>query len=492
MKTIFKLLIFASLISISFNVKAQTWQYTGALSAEKRFVIFTTLDNGKVLASGGMTNDLPHPECELYDPATASWSLTGPFIVPRYLHSVVKLNDGRVAAFGGQTGGGLDGYPTNTDVIEIYDQSTGLWSVAGHLQMPRQHQSASLLLDGRVLIAGGLTGDTPVASAEIFDPKTGISTLVAPMQQARYEHQATSLLDGRVMVTGGRIGGWDGTFFNESEIYDPTADTWTVIEPMHQDRMRALLVQFSDGSILSAAGRNGPLTTAPGSELFDLSTGKWTETDPMKVPVTWLSCVLLPDDRYLATGGFYAFGLESTIATCTPTTEWYDKPNSRWFFAPVLNQARAEHGSAYLHQSVNTDLPSDMIIVGGGIIGDNAYTSTCEVLDIGAHAIATYEAMPANQNGAAVAESAQPEEQVSVRYDVSNSPVIDFTLNSDENVSIKIVSTDGRTMKQYDQGTLGSGSYSLALASSGLPNGAYMAIIKAGGAEKFAKLLIMH
>ena len=47
-------------------------------------------------------------------------------------------------------------------------------------------------------------------------------------------------------------------------------------------------------------------------------------------------------------------------------------------------------------------------------------------------------------------------------------------------------------MKQYDQGMLASGSYSLALASSGLPNGAYMAIIQAGGSEKFAKLLILH
>jgi hypothetical protein len=498
MKTSFKRIVGHALFTgllvlVTSSISAQTWQYTGSLSSQKRFVILTTLDNGKVLASGGMANDIPHAECELYDPATASWSLTGSLNVARYLHSVVKLLDGRVAVFGGQSGGSLDGYPINTDVVEIYDPTTGIWTVAGHLTEPREHQTASLLLDGRVLIAGGLTGDTPVADAEIFDLSTGLSTAVAPMQQARYEHQATSLLDGRVMVTGGRIGGWDGDFFNECEIYDPAANAWTVVDPMHQPRMRALLVQFSDGSILAAGGRNGPLTAAPGSELYNIAANTWTETDSMKVPVTWMGSALMPDDRFLSTGGFYAFGVLSTVDTCTPTAEWYDKPNARWYFAPTLNLPRGEHGMAYLHQIVNDSLPTDMVIVGGGIIGDNIFTSTCEILDVGTHALATYEAMPANKtdNSAAVISSTSGD-RVSVVYDESNSPIIDYAIGSNEDVSVRIISMDGREVRSYDLGTLASGSYQLAISGSQLPCAAYVAIIQTGITRTVEKLIISH
>ncbi len=487
-----KTLLVSLLLSVSVaTAGAQQWQYASSLSCAKRFVIFTTLDNGKVLATGGVTNDAPHAECELYDPATASWSLTGSLNVARFLHSAVKLQDGRVAVFGGQSGGTLDDSPINTDVIEIYDPSTGTWTVVGHMQIPREHQSASLLTDGRVLIAGGLSGDSPVASAEIFDPTTNTSTLVAPMQQARYEQQAASLLDGRVIVTGGRIGGWDGTFFNESEIYDPVANTWTVIEPMHQPRMRGLLVQFSDGSILCAGGRNAALSTAPGSELFDLSTGHWTETDAMKVPSTWLSCVLFPDDRYLATGGFSAFGIPSVSAdSCTATAEWYDKPNARWYFAPTLNQARGQHGAAYLHQEVNDSLPTDMVIVGGGITGDNTYTATCEILDVGNSALTAYKAMPINTSSAASVSNSSAIRTVSLQYDANNVPTIEYRLDANENVSVRLISMDGRFVKTYDQGSLPPGTYDLTLSGTGLTSGTYMALVQIGEERTVEKLIL--
>ena len=201
----------------------------------------------------------------------------------------------------------------------------------------------------------------------------------------------------------------------------------------------------------------------------------------------------MPNDRYLATGGFIdAVWTTSTDVLCTPTAEWYDKPNSRWFYAPTLNQARGEHGAAYIHQEVNSQLPNDLVIVGGGIIADNTYTATCEVLDVGSNSLSHYEAMPENQNAASVSQQVQVNGQVSVKYDASNSPVIDFSINSPEDVSIKIMSADGRVVKQYEQGTLGTGSYSLALLSSDLPSGAYMAIVQAGGWQQLAKLVIMH
>ncbi|HWF44635.1 MAG TPA: kelch repeat-containing protein [Candidatus Kapabacteria bacterium] len=486
------LLIFTG-VAVS-ETHAQQWQYTGSLSIAKQELTITALDNGMVLATGGMNDDnIPHAECELYNPATQSWTLTDSLKVARILHTAVKLNDGRIAVFGGQIGGTYDGgFPVQTAEVEIYDPTTMKWSDGGELQIAREHQTTSLLPDGRVFVAGGLNGVSPTASCEIYDPATKASTLVASMQLARYEHQATILIDGRVMVSGGRDGGWDGDYFSECEIYDPSTDTWTVIEPMHQARQRALLVQFSDGSILAAAGRNTPSSTAPGSELYDLSTGHWTETDPMKVPCTWLAPVLLPNDRYLATGGFYdATWTSSTQVQCTATAEWYDKPNSRWYFAPDMEQARGRHGAAYIHQTVNDSLPSDFILVAGGIIGDNTYTNTCEILDATQNSMETYKAMTINRASSNVTQNNETSLHAVVIYnDVS--PYIEYSLPTAQTVSVHLISISGLIARDYEEGGLQSGIYDLTLSSRTLPSGAYIADIQAGDYHERVKLLIMH
>src|SRR5690349_11077150 len=75
------------------------------------------------------------------------------------------------------------------------------------LHVPRQFHTATLLLNGRVLIAGGqgVLGETN--SVELYDPATGTSAVISPMNTARFSHTATLLLDGRTLVTGGQVAG---------------------------------------------------------------------------------------------------------------------------------------------------------------------------------------------------------------------------------------------------------------------------------------------
>ena len=457
----------------------------------------TALNDGRVLVAGGLdANSTARGECEIFNPATATWTLTDPLKVPRTLHSMVKLNDGRVAVFGGQIGHIMDVSPVQTTKVEIFDPTTNTWSDGGELQMTRQHQTASLLPDGRVLIAAGLSGSSPTEQCEIYDPASATSALIAPLHLARYEHQAVALSDGRVMVSGGRNGGWNGSYFNETEIYDPTTNAWTVVGDMYQSRMRAVLAQFGDGSILSAAGRNTPTSAAPGSELFDLTTNSWSLTDPMKLPCTWMGPVLLPDDRYLVTGGFYdaSWTSSSTDVTCTATTEWYDKKNACWYYAPQMEQERGRHQAVFVHQTVNDELPTDLILVAGGITGNNTYTNTCEYLDATPQALLTYKAMPANhpqsgESGVSVAAGATS--GAVVQYTDGNA-VIHFTLPSDGSANVDLISTDGRLVHSYNQTSIPAGTYDLNFGSSSLPSGAYIADVRTASWQGRLKVLIMH
>jgi len=85
----------------------------------------------------------------------------------------------------------------------------------------RGGHTATLLPDGRVLVAGGspdsvLAGGGPLltlASAELYDPIRRSWTAAASMDESRFGFAAVLLEDGTVLVAGG----WPAS----AELYDP-------------------------------------------------------------------------------------------------------------------------------------------------------------------------------------------------------------------------------------------------------------------------------
>jgi deoxycytidylate deaminase len=270
----------------------------------------TLLTDGRVLVAGGVAHfDVTLASAELYDPKTGTFSPTGSLTTARGFHTATRLADGRVLFAGGNPHQ-WDFYGPFFASAELYDPQTGTFSPTGSLATARNLHTATLLLDGRVLITGGNdTFDHAVASAEVYDPKTGTFSATGSMATARGFHTATLLADGRVLITGGGSAGWTPDHFVASaEIYDPKTGTFTATGPMTDARALHTATLLDDGRVLMTGGFNNYNTggtSLASAELYDPKTGKFTATGPMADARTFHGAALLSDGRVLVTGGVH-------------------------------------------------------------------------------------------------------------------------------------------------------------------------------------------
>ena len=167
-----------------------------------------SLADGRVLAAGGSGTIILRQEtarAEIFDPVTNSWTLTGEMNVSRVSPRAIALTDGRILVTGG-----LDQYGMtfgDSPDSETYDPDTGEWTLAGSMSVPRMSHTLTLLPDDRVLAVGG---ENPQGSeyilystTEIFDPETDTWSPGPELSQPRAGHSATLMPDGSVLLAGG-------------------------------------------------------------------------------------------------------------------------------------------------------------------------------------------------------------------------------------------------------------------------------------------------
>lgn len=242
-----------------------------------------------VLVAGGRNG--PPQDAEVFDISSGTWAL-----VPwsgRALHTATRLPAGSVLVVGGEAG-----HETLSD-CEEYD---GFWTYRQPMGVPRAGHTATLLPDGRVLIVGGYnwTWDdegsaivTYLRSAEMYDPAIDEWSAAGSLWAARAQHTATLLLDGRVLV----IGGQDATETHSSaEIYDPGTGVWRWVTRMNLARSRHSATCLPSGQVLVAGG-------AEGAELYSPASGKWSVPGAMMEIRCGHTATLLPDGRVLLVGG---------------------------------------------------------------------------------------------------------------------------------------------------------------------------------------------
>ncbi len=250
--------------AVFYDHAAGTFRTTAGLLHDSRSSHTSTrLSDGRVLIAGGYQN-VALSSAELYVPATDSFVLTGSLNVARSSATATLLQNGKVLV----VGGGDPNTGINTGSAELYDPTLGRFTNTGSLIFPRQGHTATLLPSGKVLITGGVGATTAMAvrpslavvpSAEIYDPATGtFSATVGFMSDYRSSHTATLLQNGKVLIAGGKSS--DGQSIGTAEIYDPAADAFTQTGTLVMGRYSHTATLLPGGSVLLTGGLSGDAT----------------------------------------------------------------------------------------------------------------------------------------------------------------------------------------------------------------------------------------
>lgn len=132
-------------------------------------------------------------------------------IVPRYQHTATLMGDGSVFVAGGISHG--SGVLSDA---RLYNSALGIWYSAAPMETPRYHHAAVALSPTLVLVMGGLGANhQPLNDAEIYDYSVDSWISAPPLQIPRHQHTATMLADGSVFVAGGIFEG----ILTDFEIY---------------------------------------------------------------------------------------------------------------------------------------------------------------------------------------------------------------------------------------------------------------------------------
>lgn len=263
-------------------------------------------------------------------------------VVDRYLHTATLLPDGKVLVAGGR-----DSNDQTLASAELYDPSTGTWTTTASMTEARGGHIATLLLNGRVLVVGGGVGP----STELYDPGTGTWSATGSTMEGRKYQSATLLPDGKVLVAGGHGGGSDTAPIPASAaLYDPLTGLWTATGTMLAIRDSHTATTLPDGAVLLASVSGDPLDSA---ELYDPTSGTWAVTGIMIEARYIHTATRLPDGKVLVAGG-----VNGVSGRSTASAELYNPSSGTWLAAGTMGGVR--------HYHTATLLPDGRVLVAGG------------------------------------------------------------------------------------------------------------------------------
>ncbi|HYG66749.1 MAG TPA: kelch repeat-containing protein [Anaeromyxobacteraceae bacterium] len=305
-----------------YDPRADRFEAAGRISTKRARPAVAALADGRVLVTGGETSgsfsvSAVSRTAELFEPFAGPFELlAGELTLPRAHHTATELDDGDVLVVGGSAS--LDGTVPATATAERWDRATRTFAATGSLGAARQDHTATRLPDGRVLVLGGRaatcrTGGVcgaAIASAEIWDPETGTFEPLGALATPRYGHTATLLPDGRLLVAGGWFTSGNGVSeeVGTYELFDPATGAAELAGDMRFARALHTATLLHDGRVLVAGG-GVALVATDRTELFDPAGPGVAEGPALSSPRMSHTATLLPDGRVLVVGGTDASAL---------------------------------------------------------------------------------------------------------------------------------------------------------------------------------------
>lgn len=289
------------------SINALTGAITGTPTAIQPLTAYTVTATN----SAGSTQ----AQLEIAVTGSGSWASEPALPTGRHYAPLVRLASGKALVIGGYTPAGV------TASVLVYDPAGHTWAPAAPMSTPRSDASATVLLDGRVLVAGGdSAGSATLASAEIYDPVADTWQPVASMAEARTRSTITRLADGKVLVIGGYRRNPALTFSQTAELYDPVANTWTsMATPLSSPRAQhaaQLLPGGTEVLVIGGVNLNGFVTSA---ERFPVNDSGVTAPVAGTVPAANIyTSALLADGDVLAMGD----GSTTAMRFDTATASW--------------------------------------------------------------------------------------------------------------------------------------------------------------------------
>jgi N-acetylneuraminic acid mutarotase len=312
------------------------------------------------VAAAGARGEVPFSAADLqgFHELLGNWSAAASMATARISQTATLLGNGKVLVAGGAAQG------IALASAELYDPVTNTWSAAGSLATARFGQTATLLNNGQVLVTGGqdILGN-PFASAELYDPIGNTWSVASPMATARSQHTATLLSNGQVLVTGG-FNPLSGGALASAELYDPISNTWSAAGSMANARYDQTATLLANGAVLVAGGANAAIGMSS-AELYDPISNTWSAAASLATARFAHTATLLSNGTVLVVGG--------KDNTALASAEAYDPVSNTWSAAGSLATAR------FLHTA--TRLGNGQVLVTGGDESGVGLLSSAELYD---------------------------------------------------------------------------------------------------------------